>query len=165
MDKDQKQPARKYRKSSVSAAKWICGSSAVVFMVTLIAHSLAPAEQSSVFQVISGYILSALSLIIGCSSLWYIASLKHVRLSLSLVKMWQNRINTYMKAPMSETNLSDEESNQFNNLADEILWHCGQDEDINTACQSLKTIIETLNNRKIAYEKLDLINNLLNQKL
>lgn len=165
MDKDQKQPSRKYRKSGITAAKWVCGVSAGVFTLILIAHLLVPVENISVFQVISGYVLSALSLIIGGFSLWHIASLKYVRLSLSLVKMWQNRINTYMKAPMSETNLSDEESNQFDNLADEILWHCGQDEDINTACQSLKTIIKTLNNRKIAYEKLDLINNLLNQKL
>lgn len=165
MAKDQKQPARKYRKSSISAAKWICGLSAAVFTVTLIAHLLAPAEQSSVFQVISGYILSALSLIIGCFSLWYIASMKYVRLSLSLAKTWQKRINDYIRTPMSEKNLSDEESNQFDNLADEILWYCGQDEDINEACQSLKNIINKLDNRKVAYEKLSLINTLLNQKL
>ena len=165
MAQDKQQPSRQYRKSEISSAKWICGLSIGVFIVLLLTHLIFFTKESPIFQIISSYILSAISLIIGGVSLWYIASMKYVRLSLSLAKTWQKRINDYIKAPMSEKNLSDEESNQFDNLADEILWYCGQDEDINKACQSLKNIIKKLDNRKVAYEKLSFINDLLNQKL
>ena len=153
------------RTSELSVAKGVCIVICVVFLLMLGIHVCVATKGTLNIQVASSYVVSALSLILGGFSLWYIASLKYMRLSLSLVSVWKKRIKELKKPPLSEKSLSDEENKLFVSIADEIIRYIGKDEDIKKECTELKRITTNQNNRKEAYEKLNTINTLLDQKI
>ena len=152
------------RTSEVSVAKAVCIIIGVLFFIMLFVHS-SIAWNNIKIEMISNYALSALSLVIGSVSLWYIASLKYMRLSLSLVSVWQQRIKELKKPSLSERTLTEEENKLLVSFADEILRYCGQDDDIKNECTRLKGIANNEYNRKEAYEKLTTISTLLKQKI
>lgn len=152
------------RTSEVSVAKAVCIIIGVLFFIMLFVHA-SIAWNNIKIEMISNYALSALSLVIGSVSLWYIASLKYMRLSLSLVSVWQQRIKELKKPSLSERTLTEEENKLLVSFADEILRYCGQDDDIKNECIRLKGIANNEYNRKEAYEKLTTISTLLKQKI
>ena len=152
------------RTSEVSVAKAVCIIIGVLFFIMLFVHA-SIARNNIKIEMISNYALSALSLVIGSVSLWYIASLKYMRLSLSLVSVWQQRIKELKKPSLSERTLTEEENKLLVSFADEILRYCGQDDDIKNECSRLKGIANNEYNRKEAYEKLTTISTLLKQKI
>lgn len=152
------------RTSEVSVAKAVCIIIGVLFFIMLVVHVIIAWNDIKI-EMISNYFLSALSLVIGGFSLWYIASLKYMRLSLSLVSIWQQRIKDLKKPSLSERTLTEEENKLLVSFADEILRYCGQDHDIKNECTRLKGIANNEYNRKEAYEKLNTISTLLKQKI
>lgn len=153
-----------HRTSELSVAKAVCIIIGVLFFIMLAVHA-SIAWKNIKIEMMSNYALSALSLVIGGFSLWYIASLKYMRLSLSLVSVWQQRIKELKKPSLSERTLTEEENKLFVSFADEILRYCGQDDDIKNECTRLKGIANNEYNRKEAYEKLTTISTLLKQKI
>ena len=153
------------RTSELSVAKRVCIVICVVFLLMLGIHVCVATKGTLNIQVASSYVVSALSLILGGFSLWYIASLKYMRLSLSLVSVWQQRIKELKKPSLSERTLTEEENKLLVSFADEILRYCGQDDDIKNECSRLKGIANNEYNRKEAYEKLTTISTLLKQKI
>ena len=152
------------RTSELSVARAVCIIIGVSFVIMLIVHA-AIAWNNIKIEMISNYALSALSLVIGGFSLWYIAALKYMRLSLSLVSVWQQRIKELKKPSLSERTLTEEENKLLTSFADEIIRYIGQDDDIKNECTRLKEIANNECNRKEAYEKLTTISTLLKQKI
>lgn len=153
------------RTSELSVAKGICIVICVVFLLMLGIHVCVATKGTLNIQFASSYVVSALSLILGGFSLWYIASLKYMRLSLSLVSIWQQRIKDLKKPSLSERTLTAEENKLLISFADEIIRYIGQDDDIKNECTRLKDIANNECNRKEAYEKLTTISTLLKQKI
>ncbi len=152
------------RTSEVSVARAVCIIICVLFLIILVVHVIIAWNDIKI-EMISNYVLSALSLVIGGFSLWYIASLKYMRLSLSLVSVWQQRIKELKKPSLSERTLTEEENKLLISFADEIIRYIGQDDDIKNECTRLKEIANNECNRKEAYEKLTTISTLLKQKI
>lgn len=152
------------RTSEVSVAKAVCIIIGVLFFIMLVAHTIIAWNDIKI-EMISNYLLSVFSLVIGGFSLWYIASLKYMRLSLSLVSIWQQRIKELKKPALSERSLTESENKLLISFADEMLRYSGQDDDIKNECTRLKEIANNEHNRKEAYEKLNTISTLLKHKI
>lgn len=152
------------RTSEPSVARAACITISAFFVIMLVVHVIIAWNDIKI-EMISNYVLSALSLVIGCFSLWYIAALKYMRLSLSLVSLWQQRIKELKKPSLSERTLTEEENKLLISFADEIIRYIGQDDDIKKECTRLKEIANHECNRKEAYEKLNTISTLLKRKI